>query len=503
MEIRVEVADALSFKTEAMVFGIFDDLQLDNGLRKLDFQLGNAISNMIQAKQIKGDANTVTSVTMLDKAPFGRLTVVGLGKKDSATLETLRRASSMAALHLRGAGVKEFATTLHNVLIADTVLEERSSAVVEGALLGLYQYLQFKTQELDKINKVEKLTLISDEQLKPKIQAGTKEAETVCNYVNLVRDLVNRPSSNKIPAVLADEIRQLARDAGIDCKVLNKDEIKKLGMNAFLAVNKGSSEEPKLVILDYNSKAPDSVALVGKGITFDSGGINLKPTNYIETMKLDMAGAATVLGAILCAAKLQLPLRVIGVMPFTENMPGGSATKPGDIVKSFNGKTIEIMNTDAEGRLILSDALAYTEKTFQPNAIVDLATLTGAVKTALGRYFVGTLGTDDKLVQKLNVAGKQTGEWIWQLPLVNEHQDYVKGELADVKNVCKYSGEAGVISGAVFLKNFIEKTPWVHLDIACVAWQDEFDLQRPYLQKGATGIGVRLIVELLKKWKTA
>jgi leucyl aminopeptidase len=275
-------------------------------------------------------------------------------------------------------------------------------------------------------------------------------------------------------------------------------------MGCILGVARGSSEEPKLVIMEYlggtkgNPKGKKKIAVVGKGITFDSGGINLKPTGYIENMKDDKAGAAVVLGLMKILPKLGVKHHVIGVMPLTENMPGQSAQKPGDILTAYNKKTIEVVNTDAEGRLILADALSYVEKNYKPDAIIDLATLTGACIVALGYFAAGMLGTDEALIKKITLTGEKTGERVWELPFWDDYRELVKGDIADVNNSIKGAKYTpGTITGAAFISNFVEKTPWVHLDIAGPAWLES---DSDYVPRGGTGYGVRLLSQLLVDW---
>jgi leucyl aminopeptidase len=296
------------------------------------------------------------------------------------------------------------------------------------------------------------------------------------------------------PSIMAQKAREIARRKNVSCQVLDKDKMKEMGMNALLAVASGSNEDPKFIILEYagGKKSAAPVVLVGKGLTFDSGGISLKPADKMDEMKTDMSGGAAVMGVIMAAADLQLPLNITALIPSTENMPSGNASKPGDIIKSYSGKTIEILNTDAEGRLILADALAYASE-FKPAVVIDVATLTGACIVALGEDVIGMLGTDDKLKKEIERAAQTTGELVWELPLWERYHELIKSDIADYKN----SGgrTAGTITAAAFLSKFVGDSPWVHLDIAGPAWISK---DKTYIPKGASGVAVRLLVEFLR-----
>ena len=307
---------------------------------------------------------------------------------------------------------------------------------------------------------------------------------------------MNRPSNDKTPIMLSDEARRMAGRFGLSCEILNEAAIKRLKMGGLLGVAKGSKEPPRFIILGHNKNAKnlDTIVIIGKAITFDSGGISIKPSENMEKMKYDMSGGAAVMGAMQAAARLKIPLRIIGLIPAAENLPSGAAQKPGDIVRMHDGKTVEIISTDAEGRMILGDALSYA-KSYKPKAVIDLATLTGACVIALGNDAIGMMGTDDKLKDKVKEAGELSYERVWELPLWEEYGELIKSDIADIKNVG--GRPAGTITGGYFLSRFIEKTQWVHLDIAGTAWEEK---GRPYKPKGATGVGIRLLSELFINW---
>jgi leucyl aminopeptidase len=367
-------------------------------------------------------------------------------------------------------------------------------AAVEGAALGGYSFSRYKTKSEDK-NGIEEVEVLfppgSSIEIAQRVVADT---QTLCEAVLFVRDLVSQPGNVSTPIYLAEKAMEMSADYGISCQVMERDVIEGNGMEALLAVAKGSRQPPRFIILEYmaaGAKVRPTV-LVGKGITFDSGGISLKPREGMERMKDDMAGGAAVMGTLMAAAALKLPVNLVGLIPAAENLPGGEAYKPGDVVKSMSGQTIEIVNTDAEGRMVLCDALHYAQR-YRPAAIIDLATLTGACVVALGSVASGMMGNDEGLKKGIRGAADKCGERVWELPLWEEYAELMKSDIADMKNAG--GPEAGTISAAWFLQNFVGKSRWVHLDIAGTAWMDK---DRPYMPKGATGVGVRLLVEYLK-----
>jgi leucyl aminopeptidase len=365
---------------------------------------------------------------------------------------------------------------------------------VEGCLLGLYQFNAYRTEKREEIKEVQQITLVDRAEGKiAEVAGGSRTGQVLADATNFVRDLCNHPSNVVTPSRLAEEAKTIAKEFGLTCKVIEKDEAESIGMGAFLGVAKGSLEPPKFIILEYRGgkKKEAPVVIVGKSITFDSGGISIKPAEKMEQMKTDMSGGATVLGTMKALAQLKLPVSVVGLLPATENMPSGTAVKPGDVVRAMSGKTIEVINTDAEGRLVLADALSYAAR-YKPSAVVDLATLTGACVVALGNRATGVMGTNPRLIERLKRAGERCGERVWELPLWEEYQDQIKSDVADMKNVGGRG--AGAITAAAFLQKFVDDYPWAHLDIAGTSWNDD---ARPYAPKGATGVGVRLLVQWL------
>ena len=491
MKIGVVDARLDSFKTELIVVGLFaPSEEVPDELKSVDARLNGAIAHALKGKEFEGEWQQFRLVSTLDKIPAKNILLLGLGKKEDVNLELLRRAAGLSAKIARDfCGITEFSTTLHNVELPDTSKQERAQAVAEGSVLGAYQFIKYRTIDRQKIKVIQSITLVGDG-VEPSVKKGAVLAE--CE--NLVRDLANEPASNLKPEQLADVAKELSK-LGVKVTVYDKNGIEKLGLSALLAVNRGSVNEPRFVVMEYGSGK--KIALVGKGLTFDSGGLDLKPDDSMFTMKHDMCGAAVVIATVKAAALLKLKVHVIGVFVATENMPGMDAYKPGDIVQTFSGKTIEVVNTDAEGRIVLADALAYTEKVLKPDAIIDLATLTGACVVALGNVCAGIIGRDKKLIEHLIKSGNVVGERVWELPFFKDYHEQVKSEVADVRNLGLIPRSGGAITAAAFLSMFVEKTPWAHIDIAGTSWSDA-DLD--YVRKGGTGFGVRLLVHALENW---
>lgn len=428
--------------------------------------------------------------------PFKRVLLAGCGKKKEFTLEKVRKIGARVSLYAKEHGWSDAACTLQNLPLKETA-GKQAQAFCEGALLSLYTFDEHKTLKKNNNNgKLNSITLCAaDAKQLASFSRGAKTASVLADCIYATRTLINNPGNIITPTKLADEARNIARKtSGVSAEILSLPQIKKLKMGCFLSVASGSEEPPKFVILKYQPQgAKKTIVLVGKGVTFDSGGISIKPSAKMHEMKMDMSGAATVIETVRACALLKLPVRVIALAPCTENLPSGRAAKPGDVFKAHNGKTVEVQNTDAEGRMILADALSYAKR-FKPDALLDMATLTGAVQVALGKECCGVLGNDDKLIEKLKAAGDETHERVWQLPLWDEYEEDIKSAVADFKNIG--AGGAGTIIGAIFLKQFVpEKTAWAHLDIAAVAWNDA---KKDYFTGGATGYGVRLLTRFVE-----
>ena len=423
--------------------------------------------------------------------------VVGLGKAKDLSLERVRQFAGTAAKVVRA---RRFTR------LTLPVLRERNlgspaaaaQALTEGALLGLYRYDSLrKLPKHEAGRRIDAITLVVERAGDAAAaKRAVAKAEVLAGAVSFVRDLINGPSNIVTPTYLANQARAMAKQFRLKCQVIPFAKLKRLGFGGLVGVAQGSVHPAQFIVLDYSPRgAKQTFALCGKGITFDSGGLSLKPALKMELMKYDMSGAAAVLGTIKAAAQLSLPVRIVGIIAATENMPSGTAQKPGDVLKTLSGKTVEVLNTDAEGRLVLADCLHYAKR-FAPTATIDLATLTGACVVALGTEAIGLMTNDERLAARINQAGKATYERVWRLPLWDEYGPAMKSDIADLRNVTN-TGEGGTITAGKFLEAFTEGMPWAHLDIAGTAWTDK---EKPYIPKGAVGLGVRLLITLIENW---
>lgn len=420
-----------------------------------------------------------------------RLFLAGLGEKSKVSLETLRRAAAGAVKRARKSRSSTIAFEIPQTqhAPADTI-----TALGEGTILGLYRFDKYLTKK-EESGTLEQAFFCSEEKRFSSASKSLAEAQIIAEATIHARDLANAPGNEIYPETLAKAAEDAAERCGFEATILDEGEIESLGMGGVMGVSRGSSHPPRFIILEYGKSSSRTVVLVGKGVTFDTGGISIKPSAGMAEMKMDMSGAAAVMGTFEAAAGLKLPVHLVGLIPAVENMPGGNSFRPGDILRHYNGKTSEVDNTDAEGRLILADALAYAER-YKPSAVIDLATLTGACVVALGHYATGMMGNDAKLMEHLKAAGEKTYERVWELPLYDEYEKLIKSDVADVKNV---GGRwAGAITAAWFLKKFIGDYRWAHLDIAGTAILEEAG---DYAPKGGSGIGVRLLTEFLRHWK--
>ncbi len=460
----------------------------------LDKALGGSLRELLQSNEFEGKANEVVLFHTQGKVPAKRLILVGLGKKKDVGLDQIREAMGHAAKRVRQVKAGSFTVALPSVTPRGASVVEMSQVMTEGAILGSYQFNVYRSE--GPTNKdVAAMSVLAPQkgqlrQLAEGIRRGVATAEATV----FVRDLCNHPSNVMTPTRIANEAKAIAKETGVSLKILERKDMEVLGMGALLGVAKGSREPPKFIILQYHgSKKKDDrpVVLVGKTITFDTGGISLKPAENMEQMKADMTGGAEVLAAMRAADRLKLPLNLICILPAAENMPGGRAMRPGDVVKTLSGKTVEVQNTDAEGRLILSDGLAYATR-FKPAALIDIATLTGACVVALGQFAIGMFGTDAKLKESVRKAGLRAGERVWEMPLWDEYFEQLRSDVADMRNIGGRGG--GMITAALFLSKFVGDCPWVHLDIASTDWSER---ERAYIPKGPTGIGTRLLIQYL------
>jgi leucyl aminopeptidase len=493
MEIKVIAGDITRIETEAIIVSFFDGMKRPDGnLAAIDRALAGAISQLIGQGEIKGKLNEVTIVHSLGKLPAARVVVVGLGKKEELSLDRVRMAAGEACRLLQQREISHVATVALGAEVAGIGLDGAAQVVTEGALLGVYSFRRHMTKEAEH-GELKRLTIVEADKTKlPILQQGSDKGRVLAEATKLARDMVNEPANYMTPSHMAETAASLAKDYGLELQVLEQEQMWELGMGALLGVTQGSRQPPKFIVLHYRGGdwAGIDLALVGKGITFDSGGISVKPSEGMQEMKGDMAGGAAVMAAISAIAQLKPKINVVAIAPCAENLPGGEALKPGDVLTAMNGKTIEIISTDAEGRLILADALGYANK-LGARRIVDVATLTGACHVALGDDCSGVFGNNQALVDKLIAASVAAGELMWQLPMYEQAKEQLKSEVADIKNVGGKWG--GAITAAHFLAEFAGDTPWVHLDIAGTSLSEK---DRGYIVKGATGVTVHTLVNL-------
>ncbi len=489
---KITTKPELDLTADVIIIGFFEEeATYSRPFPELASELNNAVKQKLLSKKF----GEIYSTKIKDK----KLLVLGLGKKKELDAEKVRRLFGKCVSCTKSLKFELFSSNLAEKLKGNAAVNEKElgRCAAEGLLLSNYAFNKYLSKEKMEGKKVVVEAVLQWIGMPKLFQDGIGVGRIIAESVNFTRDLVNEPANVVNSVYLENAAKKIAakHPSLIQLKVLNKAELEKLGMNALLGVNAGSDNPPKLLVLEYKGGSGKPTAFVGKGITFDSGGYNLKPTRYIEEMKDDMAGAGAVLGTIKAAAELGIKKHLIGVMPLCENMVNGGAQRPGDIVKAYNGKTIEIGNTDAEGRLVLADALAYTEDKYAPEIIIDLATLTGACVVALGYYAAGLMGKDEKLLEEIKTAGAESGDRAWILPFYEEYQDWMDGTIADLNN-CETKGkgyEAGSITGGVFLSKFVDKARWAHLDLSGAFWP----ISNEYLDKGATGSGVRILTYYL------
>jgi leucyl aminopeptidase len=487
MEVRAEFAKFYDVEADALVVTIYEGEKADEGaLKELDDRTGGIVSEMLGTDEMRGKQNDTVYIHKPKNIRAERLLLVGAGKREDFSLDTIRKVAGAAARFLRGKGARSMAILRRSQL----EIGNSAQAAVEGVLLGLFEPDMYKTENKEERRIDVLILLAANAGSEDALAHGVERGRIIGEAVNFARELSNEPSSTLTPTELAERAKETATRFGLDIDVLDETRMKELGMGALLGVARGSDEPAKMIVLRHTADETDSnvIAIVGKGITFDSGGISIKPAEGMEKMKYDMSGAAATLAAMRAIAQLKPKVNVIGVMPTTENMPSGRAYKPGDVLRAMSGKTIEVINTDAEGRLILADAITYARK-LGATKIIDLATLTGAVSIALGTINVAILGNDQLFVDEVRAAAREVGERFWQLPMDKDYREMIKSDIADIKN--SSGRNAGTITAAYFLREFAEDTPWVHLDIAGTAWEND---RKPYMSKGPTGVAIRTLI---------
>ena len=489
MEIKADARNYYDIECDALVIGIFEGEKPGEGrLAEIDQRAGGVISSLFETGEFAGKAGESAYVHGTGDLKARRLLLLGGGKAEDAGAGLWRKMAGTAARLLRG----KKAHSIAFLVGATDGNAENGAAITEGVLLSLFEPDKYHTS--DKTEKSLQTTIIAvGGGALSEIERGIERGRIIAEATNFGREVINEPANILTPTELAHRAWEMAGQYGLRIDVIEEQGMKELGMGALLGVAQGSAEPPKLIVLTWTpeKESTETIAIVGKGVTFDTGGISIKPADGMEKMKYDMAGGATTIAAMRAIAQLKPAVKVIGIVPATENMPGSRAQRPGDVVTAMTGKTIEVINTDAEGRLILADAVAYARK-LGATKIVDLATLTGAVLIALGDVYVAALGNDQAWIDEVIAAGKRSDEKFWQLPLDKEYRDQIKSEIADIKNIG--GRKAGTITGAWFIGEFVENTPWVHLDIAGTAWNES---TKPHLAIGPTGVCVRTLVNLV------
>ena len=492
MEITVVQGDITELKADAAVVNLFEGVkQPGGGTGAVDRVLDGAITDLIRDGELTGKEGELVQLHTFGKIAPKRVVVAGLGKKEKFNEDAVRRVMGGLCRNLRAKGVKKATTIVHGAGIGGMDAGQSARAIAEGSLLGTYKFSRHRTTAPE-TGELAALSLVEVEDSKvAALEAGVEQGKIIAEAANLARDMANEPANYMTPSDMAATAERVAQESELEVEVLDDVQMDGLGMGAIAGVAKGTVQPPKFIILKYRGDedgAERNIGLLGKGVTFDSGGISLKPAANMGEMKGDMSGGASVIAAMGAIGKLKPKINVTGLVPASENLPGGSAQKPGDVVRAMNGKTIEIENTDAEGRLLLADALSYGRK-IGLTSMVDVATLTGAIVIALGHVSSGAFGNDQGLVESIIGAGKDAGEKIWQMPLFEEYKDQNKSDVADVKNTG--GRPAGSITAAQFLAEFSEDTPWVHLDIAGTFMSSKTN---GYVVKGATGVPVRTLI---------
>ena len=473
--------------TDCIIVAVYEDNTLSPAASEIDKQSNQAISTFLETGDFTAKLKQVDVLYAVNNMAASRIMLVGCGKQDKFNLKKLNTATQAAISAIKSSNIATATTYL-----ADE-LDDKASAVQQSIIstaTELYQFDQHKSQKSDDI-VFNTLNFAFSNAVNADIETAIQQGKAIAQGMSLAKDLANTPANICTPSYLADKAQELAENyPAISTEILEEADAEALGMGAFLSVGRGSEQPSKMIVMQYQGAADDvaPIALVGKGITFDTGGISIKPSAAMDEMKYDMGGAASVFGTMQACAEMQLPINVVAVVASAENMPSSKATKPGDIVTSMSGQTIEILNTDAEGRLVLCDALTYVDK-FKPDAIIDIATLTGACIIALGHHISGLMANDDKLAEEILAAGKAINDQAWQLPITEDYQNQLKSNFADIPNIGN-DRSAGTITAACFLSRFVEDKKWAHLDIAGTAW-------RSGANKGATGRPVPLLSQLL------
>jgi leucyl aminopeptidase len=496
MQITLESKPFAGVETEALVSYVFEESDPVQGrVAEIDHLGGGLLRRLAKSGELTGKMLEFTLLHAPAGLKAARLLLVGAGKREPWDSATLRKLAGAALRYLKSRSVRNFAMLVRE----GQATEESAQVIVEGVLTADFESDKYKTDKKnDKRIASVSIAGYSDAE-RQKGEKGVAKGRVIADSQNFARDLINEPSNKLTPSILAQKAEAMAKAAGLSVEILDEKKIAELKMGALLSVAQGSVEPPRMIVIIYNppSAKPGApvIGLIGKAVTFDTGGISIKPSEGMEKMKYDMAGGATMIGVMRTLATLKPVVKVICVVPATENMPGGRAQKPGDIQTAMSGKTIEVLNTDAEGRLILADGVHYAQQ-LGATHLIDAATLTGAIVVALAGVNVGVFGSDQAFTDKLLSSAKAAGEKMWQMPIDEEYREFIKGTVADIQNISSGKG-GGATIGAMFIKEFTGDSPWIHLDIAGTAWNDD---TKPWLAKGPTGVGLRTLVHLIMSY---
>jgi leucyl aminopeptidase len=495
MEVKSRKSDLDAIQLPLILIGVTKEAGEDDLVEAIKDPLGSLIGDVITLGDFTGKKGETSLIYVREAIPAERVLLVGLGKAEKLTLEGVRKTLGGVSRKVRDLGVGKVGVSLPHIARGTLDEYEAAEAITESFVMGSHQNIHYQTKDLDKYKHIEELVVFSPEADPDRLKASLSSGAIIAEAVNLCRTLSWRPGNYVTPTRLAEEAKRL-EEYGVKATVFDREEAEKIGLGSFLAVAQGTEEPPKFIIMEYGAeKKGDTVAIVGKGITFDSGGITLKSGSGMEKMKGDMTGGAVVIAAMEAIARLGVDLHVVGIVPATDNMPSGKALHPGDVVTTYSGQTFEVISTDAEGRMILNDALTYAAKNYEPQAMFDFATLTGSIEVALGNHAIGYFANDDSVAERIEEASKSSGERVWRMPLWEVYDKQLESTVPDFKNTGGRPG--GAITAARFLSKFVMDVPWVHMDIAGV---DEQKSDEGYNPKGSKGPAVRLIVDVIRNW---
>ncbi|MHA1156175.1 MAG: leucyl aminopeptidase [Candidatus Heimdallarchaeota archaeon] len=497
MKVTTTKAELTKIDAPVILVGVTEEAGSDSLIGKKTGVLHEVTKELIDLGDFKGEKGQLQFAYTFDKLPSKRILLVGLGKEEKISLEGLRQTLGNASRKARDLDVKILAVSLDHFLRNKLDTKEVAEAIIQGIVMGSFQNLAYRTKDLDKFKRLNE-TIIFSSTIDAKIFGeGVTSGTIIADAVNFCRELSWGPANYITPTKLADEAKRIAEESNLKVTIFDREKSKEIGLTSFLAVAQGTDEPPKFIILEYGAdkKNVDTVALIGKAVTFDTGGISIKPSKDMGLMKTDMTGGAVVLAIMQAIGRLKPDLHIVALVPATDNMPSARAYHPADIITSYDGQTIEVISTDAEGRMIINDALAYAAKNYNPTAMIDFATLTGSMAIALGNHALGYFANDEPLNERFQKASESSGEKCWRMPLWEDYDEQIKSDIADMKHTGGRAG--GAITAARFLSKFVDEKPWIHCDIAGYSSSES---DKGYNTKGSKGPAVRLIVDLIRNW---